>query len=273
MVPALAKAVTPVSTYLGYKVMPRHIHEILLAALIYHAIFLASSKLGPRLCRDYSALPERTRINFDIHVVSMVQCTLILALALPLFRDRNLTDHVYGYTPYSGFVSAMAVGYFLWDSLVCIWYVRYFGIGFAVHGVVAGFVFLQGMRPMILHYCPHFLLFELSTPFLNINWFATHLPSSPVPFALRLANGLCLMATFFLVRIVWGFYMAPFVFRDLFMRFNNRTHPQWVAVTIVLSNLVLNSLNVYWFYKMQQVARRAISDKPESITKEEKKQS
>lgn len=260
-VPGLAEAVTPLlSDYLGYKVFPTHIEEIILATLFYHVIFVLSSKWSPILCPEYKTLPWRTQLNFDIHVVSMVQCILILGLSFPMFNDPALTDHIYGYTPYGGFVSSMAVGYFVWDSIVCLWYVKYFGIGFAVHGIAAGFVFFQGMRPILIHYCPHFLLFEVSTPFLNVNWFVTHLPNTTVSFKLQLINGIFLLASFFFVRIIWGFYQAYNVALDLLFgrSFFERQHPLWVSVGIVAANLSLDFLNVFWFYKMQLLARRAI---------------
>lgn len=264
-VPALSALVTPFADYFGYTVLPKHVHEILLAALFYHCIFLGSSRWSKYFWPGYKTLNSKTQTNFDIHVVSMVQCNLILGLSMPLFCDPDLAeDHVYGYTPYSAFIASMAVGYFLWDAITSVWYVKYFGVGFAVHGIAAGFVFLQGMRPLILHYCPHFLLFELSTPFLNVNWFATHMHDVQVPFLLRAINGAFLLLTFFFVRIVWGFYMVYFVFKDLFssrvMALNQ--HPQWISWGIVLANIALNTLNVYWFYKMQNLARRALSEPP-----------
>lgn len=261
-IPGLAEAVTPLSEYLGYHLFPRHVETILFSALFYHVIFLLSSLLSPRVTKEYRNLPYRTQLNYDIHVVSMVQCILILSLSLPMFGDPVLAkDHIYGYTPYGGFVSAMAIGYFVWDSIVQLWYIKYFGVGFVVHGIAAGFVFLQGMRPMLIFYCPHFLLFELSTPFLNINWFSTHVPNSSLPFKVKLANGICLLASFFFARIIWGFYQAYYVAMDLLFgrAAFERTHPLWVSVGIVAANLSLDFLNVFWFYKMQLLARRAIA--------------
>lgn len=93
--------------------------------------------------------------------------------------------------------------------------------------------------------------------------------------ALQLYNGLLLISTFFSCRLVYGTYQSYLVFRDIWsavgahpdlsyldgkevaahtMRFatSDSTVPLWLAVSYLASNLTLNSLNSYWFYKMIQ---------------------
>ena len=276
-IPGLAEAVTPLmSDYLGYTIVPLHIEEIFLSAVFYQAIYIVSSIVSPMFCQGYRTLPKRTQLNFDIHVVSQVQAILILALSFPLFTDSVLkADRVYGYTPYGGFVSAMAMGYFIWDIYICLRFLSMFGIGFAVHGIAAGFVFLQSMRPMLIHYSPHFLLFELSTPFLNVNWFASHLPEGTIPFSVQKINGLFLLSSFFFIRIVWGFYQASNVVMDLFFGASvyERVHPLWSSIGVCVANVSLDILNVYWFYKMVRLAKRALASGSGSAAKKTKKTS
>lgn len=248
--------------YLGYHHLPHHIEEVFLSVAFYQAVYHVSSFLSPKLCQGYKTLSRRTQLNFDIHVVSQVQAVLILVLAYPLFGDKTLAaDRVYGYTSYAGFVNATGLGYFAWDIYICLKHLDMFGIGFAVHGIGAGFVFLQCMRPFLAYYQPHFLLFELSTPFLNVNWFASHLPAGSIPFKYQKINGIFLLASFFLVRIVWGFYQALRVANDVFLGavVYERVHPLWASVGVVVSNLALDVLNVYWFYKMLRLAKRALA--------------
>lgn len=262
-IPGLEAAVTPLlSGYLGYHKLPAHFEEVLLAAAFYQGVYHLATFLSPRLCKGYNSLSRRTQVNFDIHVVSQVQALLILTLSFPLFFDKTLAaDRIYGYTPYAGFICALAIGYFMWDIYICLKHLDMFGIGFAIHGIGAGFVFLQTLRQLCIHYVPHFLLFELSTPFLNLNWFASHLPEGTIPFSVQKINGLFLLSTFFFSRIVWGFVQAYFAFSDMFLGAvtYERTHPIWADGGILLSNVALNTLNVYWFYKMLRLAKRALA--------------
>lgn len=260
-IPGASSLVEPLASYLGYSVLPTHISEIILAASFYQAIFLLSGYITPRVFPPYRALSAKTKVNFDIHVVSHIQAILIVLLSFPMFGDKDLAvDRVYSYTPYSGFVSALAIGYFIWDIGVCVRYIKMFGVGFLVHGVSAFFVFLQSMRPLLMFYSPHFLLFELSTPFLNINWFASHLPEGVISFKVQKINGIFLLSTFFGARIVWGFYQAYHVAYDLlYLALPTRSYPLWVAIGISASNLSLDFLNVFWFYKMVLLAKRAIT--------------
>lgn len=259
-IPGLKALVTPASNYLGYYSFPDHASKVVLAAVVYQVIFLLSGILSPILLPSYKTLSAKTRVNFDIHVVSHVQAIFILAVCTPLFGDKVLAlDRVNAETPYSFFVSSMALGYFLWDSYICIKYYSLFGFGFLLHGLAAFFVFAQSMRPMLLFYGPHFLYFELSTPFLNVNWFASHLPDGTISFTVQKINGIFLLATFFTVRIVWGFYQAVNVAYDVFILDGPvRTYPLWAAIGILIANFSLNFLNVFWFYKMLRLAKRAI---------------
>lgn len=276
-IPGLAAAVKPFfGDYLGYTILPNHVEEIIFAACFYHAICVASSFVSPYLTKSYNTLSRRTQLNFDIHVVSHIQAILILVLSFPLFGDAVLAkDRVHAYTPYAGFVSAMAIGYFVWDTYICLRYYKMFGLGFAVHGASALFVFFQSMRSFLLGYSPHFLLFEISTPFLNVNWFASHLPEGTIPFNIQLINGIFLLISFFSVRILWGFYQAFSVVCDLFLSSSNHepVAPLWASIGVCASNLALDVLNVYWFYKMILLAKRRLaSNKGSTVGASKKKQ-
>jgi len=77
--------------------------------------------------------------------VSMIQSLLICWLAFLALGDPVLKrDRVFGYSEFGADVSALACGYFVWDTYVSVKYVKYFGIGFALHGIVSLFVFLFG---------------------------------------------------------------------------------------------------------------------------------
>lgn len=74
---------------------------------------------------------------------------------------------------------------------------------------------------------------------------------------LQLINGVFLLGTFFAVRGVWGWYMAYQTFSNLW---HNREHVSWFLSGVYLfSNMSLNTLNIYWFYKMIEALRKRLS--------------
>lgn len=239
-----------------------HWHEIVASLIFYTSLQYISHIVSPIIFGDtYKNFPRKTRINFDIHVVSMVQCILSIALLIPtinhpFFQNRveDPYNSIFGYTPYGGFVASVTLGYFVWDTIVCLRYFNLFGPGFLVHGVSALYVFGLGLRPILLPWIPAFLSFELSTPFVNINWFANRVPSGIFPNWLVTINGLLLLVTFFCVRILWGFYAIYLLSQDLFKVWHQL--PLVLPVSVLSLNVVLNWLNVYWFTKMVAIARK-----------------
>lgn len=150
------------------------------------------------------------------------------------------------------------------------------------HAVSAVAVFALGYRPFIYFSAPVFLLYELSSPFLNVHWFCDKLGLTGS--VVQAVNGVFLVTTFFSCRIVWGLYNSVFVFRDIWgavqaghthfalrvpggtldsytsrqllaitqseqgqlYAFNTEKYtPLWIPAIYLISNLVLNSLNVW----------------------------
>lgn len=243
-------------------VFEEHWHEVVLSLLFYGTIHLLSPFVMSRwMGSHYTTLPKRTRVNFDVHVVSMVQCFISIASLAPMWNhshwQNRLNDpksSIEGSTPYGSFVAAITVGYFVWDVIVCTVYFLLFGLGFLVHGLAALYVFSFCMRPYAQPWIPAFLLFELSTPFVNINWFASKLPAGVIGSKTFIINGLCLLFTFFTVRILWGFYAVTIVARDMFAVWND--NPKFLPVTILGLNVTLDVLNVFWFQKMVKIATK-----------------
>ncbi|KAI9809400.1 MAG: hypothetical protein M1826_003913 [Phylliscum demangeonii] len=320
----LAQAVQPLATALSLPTLPLHIHEVLFACALYQLIHVwASPRLSRRLFpHTYPRLERRARLGWDVHVVSLSQSLIVNSLALwVMWADderRRLAWHgrLWGYTGASGLVQAFATGYFLWDLMVTARYVAVFGWGMLAHAVCALMVFSVGFRPFVNYYGPIFILYELSSPFLNFHWFFDKLQmtgSRP-----QLYNGIVLLATFFACRLVWGPYQTVRVFADVWtalraasdagpvrlssttgynsssssssssivrsvdpvaevMRFapvdreqaGGHAHfvvPLWLALVYLLANVVLTSLNFYWFNKMIDAVRKRFQPAPAPAT-------
>ncbi|KAL1971247.1 hypothetical protein VTN77DRAFT_199 [Rasamsonia byssochlamydoides] len=219
--PWLRGLVTPWAVYFNLHSLPNHIHEILFAFAFYQFVH---SYLSPRLSaalfpQFYPRFPRRTQLNWDVHVVSFLQSTLINLVALwVMFADRERKDmtaeeRVYGYTGACGLVQALATGYFLYDLIVSTVYVKMFGVGMLFHAISALWVFAQGFRPFVNFYAPTFILYELSSPFLNIHWFLdkVNMTGSKAQWY----NGITLLVVFFFCRLVWGTWQSALVYMDM----------------------------------------------------------
>ncbi|RHZ61948.1 TLC domain-containing protein [Aspergillus thermomutatus] len=320
----LRDLVEPWAVHLNIPAVTDHVHEIIAAFAVYQFIHsYLSPWLSPRLFpRHYPNLNKRTKLNWDVHVVSLIQSVLINAVALwVIFTDNerksmSTAERVYGYSGACALISALAAGYFIYDLYVSTVYVKIFGIGMLFHAVSALWVFSFGFRPFLHFYSPVFILYELSSPFLNIHWFLDKVNMTGSK--LQLYNGILLLVVFFCCRLIWGTWQSALVYRDMwyalkqvwsasesaalnpvditadvfqirdgslcvneacakaqaeiskFSKYTARGVPTWLVVTYVVSNLVLNGLNYYWFTKMiDAVVKRFRAPAPEGKTKEE----
>ena len=141
-------------------------------------------------------------------------------------------------------------------------------------------------------YAPTFLLYELSSPFLNIHWFCDKLNLTGSIY--QAVNGAFLTSTFFGCRLIWGNLNSFYVMLDILratgtgrtvvttletgapkfysietlqaiaqdeqgqrMAFaGSKFVPLWLGAIYLTSNLILNTLNIYWFGKMIQTIRK-----------------
>jgi hypothetical protein len=148
----LVPLVEKISGYLALKTLPLHYHELALAFAFYHVTYKIISPAVSRYIfpRIYPSFNARTKLNWDVHVVSFVQATLICTLALwVMWTDAeragmDTRERTHGYTGASGLIQAFAGGYFLWDLMVTAQHVDIFGIGMLFHAICALCVFAFG---------------------------------------------------------------------------------------------------------------------------------
>ncbi|KAF1989758.1 DUF887-domain-containing protein, partial [Aulographum hederae CBS 113979] len=217
----LSNLVQPLADRLNLVTLPIHIHEVLIFFCFYLFVQLAVSPvISPWLFpTTYPKLNARTQLNWDVHVVSFVQSVLVCSLALWVASvdeeraDMNWQGRVWGYTGAGGLVQAAACGYFMWDLWVTIRFVNVFGVGMLAHAVSALSVFCLGFRPFVNYYGSVFILYELSSPFLNIHWFCDKLALTGSN--VQLTNGIVLLTTFFCCRLCWGTYSSLCVIIDV----------------------------------------------------------
>lgn len=135
----------PVAELLSLSTLPYHAHEILLAWASYHLIEIFVAPLISQwlLPATYARLSPRTKSNWNIRVVSIIQATFVSALALYVIRtddERRKMDwrgRIWGYTGGIGMVQGFAAGYFLWDLASCLMHFEVGGWQALAHAVSA----------------------------------------------------------------------------------------------------------------------------------------
>ncbi|KAL1599774.1 hypothetical protein SLS60_007578 [Paraconiothyrium brasiliense] len=292
----------PLADKLSLSTLPYHAHEIVLGFLWYHFIlYYLSPTLSRVVCpQRYNNFNKRTRLNWDIHWVSMVQALFVNAAALyvifsdPQRREMDWKGRLWGYTPASGMVQGFAAGYFLWDLQISSQYISISGVSALVHAIGALAVTCIGFRPFGNYYGLSFVLYELSTPFLNIHWFCDKLNLTGSK--IQLYNGVALLVTFFGCRIVWGTYQSVLIYSDIYTALTTSPSdplastldegkcisnassvspgyisgceagelPLWLVSIYLLGNTALSLLNFYWFSQMVKAVRKRFVAQPGS---------
>ncbi|KAL8904261.1 MAG: hypothetical protein Q9207_003388 [Kuettlingeria erythrocarpa] len=268
----LVKATEPIARTLALKTLPYHAHEILPAFCFYEFVNrvvspYVSACLAPRV---YPQLSRKAKINWNVHFVSMVQSCFINALALWVIyadkerRTMSWKERVWGYTGAGGMVQGFAAGYFAWDLLVSVQDLDVHGWGALFHAASALTVSMMGFRPFVNYYGINLILYELSTPFLNIHWWLDK--AGMTGSKLQLVNGIALLTTFGGSRLIWGTYQNYSMYKDIWQAVHNPGElpvPSWLALAYLASTTALSCLNFYWFGKMiQAVAKRFQKPKP-----------
>ena len=164
----LTRFITPFSDRFALATLPLHIHEIVFFAVMYQLIqtFVSPWLSNALFPYHYNKLSRRSRINWDVHVVSLFQSVVVCLLALSVMRadderaamnkpppgtgllDRfwgaGYEERVWGYTGALGLVQAAGCGYFLWDLVISAVHVDMFGVGMLAHAISALTVFSFG---------------------------------------------------------------------------------------------------------------------------------
>ncbi|KAL9608978.1 MAG: hypothetical protein Q9167_006210 [Letrouitia subvulpina] len=207
----------------------------------------------------------------------MVQSCLINTLALAvIWRDEERwnwgwEERVWGYSGAQGGVQGLALGYFLWDFVESARSVEIQGWGAVGHAVAASVVSGLGFRPFVNYYGLNFVLYELSTPFLNIHWWMDKLEMTGS--AAQLVNGILLLITFGVCRLVWGTWQNWNMYNDVWRAIQNPGKlpvPTWLALSYLASSCVLSLLNFYWFGKMIQAVLKRFEKPEQKVGKDEK---
>ncbi|GEM12621.1 TRAM/LAG1/CLN8-like domain-containing protein [Rhodotorula toruloides] len=239
--------------------LPPVSHLVLLSLAASFAAQRVSALLSPRVFGKYYPTERRKRDDWDLHMVGWLYAFIATPIAIHLLRHPSpelQLDPLYGVALPEQRLSAIGIGYFIWDALVTFRHINTQGLGFFLHGATCLVAFTFTLKPFVLWCGPRFLIWELSTIFLNAHWLLDklHLTGS----ALQLVNGLFLVSTYVAARLVFGTYTSYQFWKLMVPSANPSSLAQkvlaekvqqagWVRWLYLVLNLSANGLNFYWF--------------------------
>jgi hypothetical protein len=285
------------SSTLSLQTLPIHIHKTLTALFLFQLIY---KHIAPQIStllfpKTYTSLSSSDRSDWNMRVVSLTQSSIISVFSTYLLisnhsarSNRDWVSRIYSYDSSEGHLLSIAVGYFAWHLPVTVIHRRRYGWGMVAHGVICFFCFstsyvcifsaspvlpimlfstYQPQRPFASHYVPVFLLYEASNIFLNFYRFFSKL--NMVTSTPSIINAVLLIATFFIVRLVWGSYQTAAMYRDIWSAYTSSLSPGlvrspvplWLALWTMGANGVLCCLNVFWFGKIVSTMVQKLSRK------------
>lgn len=230
--------------------------------VFFGALYLwISPFLSSALSRTYTKKDANEKADWNSRVIALVHSVIIIPFAVygSWFDPELLADRMYNVSICFRLGSGIALGFFLLDLVLCLWYLKVFGVGFLVHAVSCVFVYGVCLYNYFVPYYSIWVLqWEISTPFLNIRYML--LQTNRTHTVLFLAMNLIFAGSFFLTRIVGNIWLAS----QFYVEAYHRGLPFKQTAFICALNTTLFFLNCFWFYKIIISARRKRDKGPKS---------
>ncbi|KAG8885564.1 hypothetical protein FRB97_000472 [Tulasnella sp. 331] len=209
--------------------------------------FIFSQCLAPLVAKQlvpdvYNSLSRNNRYAWTVKSVSFIHSTLVAPWALYLTIQSSpmvCEDRVFGWDPRVGTLVSVSAAYFVWDTLEAI--LSGNDVAFVLHGAACSFIYISGYRPFAVYFGPRALIWELSTPFLNMHWFFDKVGMTGSIW--QLVNGLVLVTVFFCVRLVFGMVVSVQFFQTMYVK--RHEAPTSLVAFYFIANLILYGLS--WF--------------------------
>ncbi|KAF7338063.1 TLC domain-containing protein [Mycena venus] len=208
---------------------------------------------------QWTTMGRRNRNNWAIHTCSQIHAIVILPLAVQcLWLPELDADRVFGWHDRSGTVQAVAAAYFLWDLMDAVW--NFEDVGFVLHGLACFAIYFLSFQPFLAYYASRCLMWEASTFFLNIHWALDKMNLTGG--ALQLVNGVCLILTFFSVRLMYGGYTTTQSYQFFQTLYERRDDISTTALVLIsVGNVLLQGLNWFWLGKMVSALQKRFAPK------------
>jgi len=268
--PWFAPISLPLADFFELRHLPAHFPTFVFAVVFYQLVFFLGGVLSPVFSAHYKderKLAKKTRYQWKVKCVSQANAILVVWMSVPVLAIPELElDKAFGWNDTVGRLCAMSCGYFFWDVLETLY--ANAGLPFLIHGVACLCIFGMGFRPFIAYYGARSLLWEVSTPFLNIHWWLDKTERTGSLF--QMINGAFLISTFFCFRIVYGSWIT---WNFWYTLYSVRSQFSTTTLTIyVVGNASLNVLNWIWLSKMISALLKRFTTKEELLRRMEREQ-
>eukprot|EP01012_Entosiphon_sulcatum_P057557 TRINITY_DN81351_c0_g1_i1.p1 TRINITY_DN81351_c0_g1~~TRINITY_DN81351_c0_g1_i1.p1 ORF type:complete len:241 (+),score=22.79 TRINITY_DN81351_c0_g1_i1:25-747(+) len=226
-----------------------------ISAAVFSAIYcFASPALSLRIAPSvYGKLSPAERVDWDSRTVALLHALCILPCAWTCaWNDPILAaDHLHNVSDTFRLTAGIAVGFFLWDTVLCARYLRVFGPSFLVHATCCLLLYSASLLFALAPFYTGFVLqWEASTPFLHLRHFL--LKSKRTSSPLFVVVSVLFALTFFVSRLLGGLYINSIFWPEILQR--GLPWPKLLLIGTV--DLVLCSLNCLWFARIIRSARR-----------------
>ncbi|KAJ1773097.1 hypothetical protein IW140_001061 [Coemansia sp. RSA 1813] len=181
----------------------------------------------------------------------------MITRSLVIIANTKLRNNpVHGTDQFAESTYAVTVGYFLWDIINIYQNIDINDWQFMMHGITSFGVYILSFSPLLQYYGACFMMFEISTLFLNVHLTLEELKLQD--FILYYINGMALVSSFFFARIVYGTALSINVWKEL----ANSALPinPFAAWFVRIANIALLSLSYYWFSVIVMTAKKNALD-------------
>eukprot|EP01094_Clydonella_sp_ATCC50884_P003513 TRINITY_DN12697_c0_g1_i1.p1 TRINITY_DN12697_c0_g1~~TRINITY_DN12697_c0_g1_i1.p1 ORF type:complete len:280 (+),score=79.91 TRINITY_DN12697_c0_g1_i1:78-842(+) len=235
-----------------------HASGIAAWTLFFFVCEWASFLVSPLVSTQYRSLTPRNKVMWANRVASTVNAIVVCPVsAYILWTYFDLRLRIQVELELSNYLFQAAFGYFLWDLYQCLRHLADFGVSFLLHALACLGVYGICLMPTMQVYGSMFLLFELSSPFINAVWLLQK-GAKGVPAQVFTVLGLITLLVFFLVRIVLGNIVGLEVWQEVFL-VPEQPMSLPVRLFFMISHLALSLLNVFWFVMMIRYVLRSSS--------------
>ncbi|KAK4053481.1 hypothetical protein OIV83_001648 [Microbotryomycetes sp. JL201] len=183
--------------------------------------------------------------DWDLHVVGWAYALVATPLAIAMIRKPLFLD-----------------------AIVSARHINTQGLGFFLHGAGCMLAFLYTLKPFLMFCGPNFLIWELSTIFLNAHWYLDKFQLTGSIY--QLVNGAFLVApsmSYVAVRLIWGTYNSYQVWVLLLQTRAGQKIGNIKYLYLGL-NILMNGLNFFWFRAMLLALRKRFVSKNPTDRKE-----
>jgi len=212
----------------------------------------AASYGSETLVVRYSKFTPREKTNWVNLIISFVHAVIVCSLSMYVVVSPDGTmeeDRVYGSSDMANLICAIAAGYFFFDMGACLTGEKVDPL-MVFHHLASFLCYTFVQYQFLAYYAVRLLLYELSTPLLDIREMMLLLGYRNTPQLAKVEKAFGIV--FLAARILYGIPLSIGALYDVMNVWwsSNSVHSDFIVVYFIVANVGLNTLNIMWLTKM-----------------------